>query len=47
MGNVDVYWLSTVTVALDPVMVTLMSWTNAKIITADKTQGGITGKEIL
>jgi len=28
MGKVDVYWLSTLTVALDPAMVTLMSWTN-------------------
>jgi len=43
----DVYWLSTPTVALDQAMVTRTSWTNAKIITADKTQGGIKGKEIL
>jgi hypothetical protein len=28
MGKVDVYWLSTLMVALDPAMVTLMSWTN-------------------
>jgi len=28
MGNVDVYWLSTLKVALDPAIVTLMSWTN-------------------
>jgi len=28
MGKAGVYWLSTLTVAIDPAMVTLMSWTN-------------------